>query len=74
MKNQVKFECEGEKFILFQDHNGLYVLGFDVGDDKVITYQYRAIDLQDLILQYPFIKQAAKHFKFDEEMQEIING
>lgn len=71
-QHKINFNHDGQEYLLFKDHEDHYVLALGAGD-KYITYGYRTTNLKDLILQYPFIKEAAKHFLFDEEMQDIIN-
>lgn len=73
IQHKINFKHDNQEYVLFKDHEDRYVLALGAGD-KYVTYGYRTTDLQDLILQYPFIKEAAKHFIFDEEMDDIING
>ncbi len=73
LKSKVEFTNEGQRFIIFQDKDDLYMLGCDIGDDKIMAYSYRAIDIHDLILQYPFIKQAAKQYLYNEQLNDILD-
>lgn len=70
-KSKVEFSIDGQDFVLFLDKANHYVLAGATGD-KLVTYPYRAKTIDDLILQYPFIKKAAKNFVFDEQMDDII--
>jgi hypothetical protein len=73
MKKTTKFSHDGSDYILFQDLTGRYTLAIMNGD-KYQLFTYKANNLEDLMQQYPFIKHAAKHFIFDEQMEDIIDG
>ncbi len=73
IKKKISFSYDGSDYLLFQDLSGSYTLALTNGD-KYITYNFKTTNLKDLIQQYPFIKDAAKHFIFDEQMDDIVNG